>query len=227
MHYKLDFISLMPYWPDFARGMWLTMKLTVFAVTIGFVVGVLCAIGRRGSNRLVSRLCAGYVEVTRNTPFLVQIFLVYFGLASVGLRLPAIVAAVLALVINVGAYSSEIVRAGIDSVHPGQIEAGECLGLSRAQIYWHIILAPAIERVYPALTSQFTLMMLMSSVTSQISAEELTAIANRVQSDTFRSFETYMLIAVLYLILAILMRVGFWQLQRVLFPRKRMLGTAL
>jgi altronate dehydratase/ABC-type amino acid transport system permease subunit len=145
---------------------------------------------RQPQPRRGARLC----DLRRGDPqhaLLVQIFLVYFGLASIGLKVPAFIAAVLALVINVGAYTTEIMRAGIESIHKGQIEAAECLALSRAQIYWHVILRPAMERVYPALTSQFVLLMLATSITSQISAEELTAIANRVQSDTFRSFETY------------------------------------
>ena len=146
------------------------------------------------------------METIRNTPLLVQIFIVYFGLSSLGLKVPAYVAAIAALVINIGAYTTEIMRAGIDSIHKGQLEAAECLALSRLQVYWHVVLRPAMERVYPALTSQFVLLMLASSITSQISAEELTAIANRVQSDTYRSFETYIVVAVFYLMLSLLMR---------------------
>ena len=136
-------------------------------------------------------------------------------------------AAIAALVINIGAYTTEIVRAGIDSMHKGQIEAAECLALSKLQVYWHVILRPAMERVYPALTSQFVLLMLASSITSQISAEELTAIANRVQSDTYRSFETYIVVAVCYLVLSLLMRLGFWAIGQVLFTRRRRLGTTM
>ena len=132
-----------------------------------------------------------------------------------------------ALTINVGAYTAEIMRAGFEAIPRGQIEAAEGLALSRFQIYWHIILLPAIEKVYPALTSQFVLLMLASSVCSQISAEELTAVANYIQSDTYRAFETYIIVAVLYVILSLVMRVGFWGLGLVLFPRRRRLGTPL
>ena len=99
--------------------------------------------------------------------------------------------------------------------------------LSRAQIYWHVVLLPAIEKVYPALTSQFVLLMLASSVTSQISAEELTAVANYVQSDTYRAFETYILVALVYIVLSLVMRAGFWLSASCLFPRRRRLGTPL
>lgn len=227
MSYKFDFSSVLAQWPLFMHGAWLTIKLALLATVLGFTIGTLCAIGRGSPNRFIARACGIYVEVIRNTPLLVQIFLVYFGLASVGLKVPAFVAAVLAMVINIGAYTTEIMRAGIDSIHKGQIEAAECLALSRAQIYWHVILRPAMERVYPALTSQFVLLMLATSITSQISAEELTAIANRVQSDTFRSFETYLVVAVFYLVLSLAMRVGFWAVGQALFTRRRKLGTTM
>ncbi len=227
MKYQFDFSSVLAQWPLFMHGAWLTIKLALLATVLGFTIGTLCAIGRGSPNRFIAKACGVYVEIIRNTPLLVQIFLVYFGLASVGLKVPAFVAAVLAMVINIGAYTTEIMRAGIDSIHKGQIEAAECLALSRAQIYWHVILRPAMERVYPALTSQFVLLMLATSITSQISAEELTAIANRVQSDTFRSFETYVVVAVFYLVLSLLMRIGFWGVGQALFTRRRKLGTTM
>src|SRR3954451_7036278 len=144
-----------------------------------------------------------------------------------GLKLSAFTVAVAALTINVGAYTAEIMRAGFEAIPRGQIEAAEGLALSRLPIYWHIPLLPAIEKVCPALTSQFVLLMLASSVCSQISAEELTAVANYIQSDTYRAFETYIIVAVLYIILSLVMRAGFWGLGLVLFPRRRRLGTPL
>lgn len=227
MGVTLDFSVVLERWPMFMDGAWLTIRLALASTGLGFALGTLCAIGRRGRSAWLSRLCGVYVEAIRNTPFLVQIFVVYFGLSSLGLSLPAVTVAVIALTINVGAYTAEIMRAGFDSIHKGQIEAGECLGLSRVQIYWHVVLRPAMERVYPALTSQFVLLMLASSVVSQISAEELTAVANFIQSDTYRAFETYIVVALLYIALSLLMRAGFWGLGLVLFPRRRRLGTPL
>ncbi|MET0311926.1 MAG: amino acid ABC transporter permease [Burkholderiaceae bacterium] len=227
MNYKFDFASVVAFWPDFLHGAWLTIQLSAAATLLGFVLGTLCAIGRRSRHAWLRRACGFYVEVIRNTPLLVQVFLFYFGFASVGLAMPATVAAIIVLVINVGSYTTEIMRAGFDSVPAGQLEAAECLGLSRAQVYWHVVLQPAMERVYPSLTSQFVLLMLATSITSQISTEELTAVANRVQSMTFRAFETYLAVAVFYLLLSLLMRLGFWLLGLVIFPRRRKLGTAL
>ncbi len=227
MGVELNFQDVLARWPMLLSGALLTMELAALATAIGLVIGIAGAIGRRSVHRAVAAPWGFYVELVRNTPFLVQIFLVYFGLSSVGLQLAAFTVAVTALAINVGAYTTEIMRAGFDAVPKGQIEAGECLGLSRLQVYWHVILLPAVERVYPSLTSQFVLLMLASSVVSQISAEELTAAANFIQSDTYRAFETYIVVAVIYVLLSLTLRGGFWALGQVIFPRRRRLGTPL
>src|SRR6266568_2360766 len=153
--------------------------------------------------------------------------LTVFAIASLGLKLSAELSAIIALVINVGAYTTEIMRAGIESIGKTQLEAADCLGLTRVQTILHIVLLPAMERVYPALSSQFVLLMLASSVTSQISAEELTAAAGVIQSDTYRSFEVYLIVAVVSLALSFLYRLGFWLIGSWLFVRRRKLGTAL
>lgn len=227
MNLSLDFSVVLSRWAMLADGARLTVELAMLATVFGFIIGTFCAIGRRSEVTGISRICGFYVEAIRNTPFLVQIFLVYFGLSSIGLSFSAFTVAVIALTINVGAYTAEIMRAGFGSIHKGQWEASECLGLSNVQTYWHVALRPAMERVYPSLTSQFILLMLASSVTSQISAEELTAAANFIQSETYRPFETYIVIALIYLFLSLLMRVSFWGLGQIIFPRRRRLGTNL
>ena len=139
-----------------------------------------------------------YVEAIRNTPFLVQLLLIYLGLPSIGIRLLPSEAALLAMVVNVGAYATEIVRAGIESV-PRQIEAGRALGLKPWQIFRFIVLIPALRAVFPALGSQFILIMLASSVVSVISAEELTAVTDTIVARNFRSFEFYLVVTGMYL----------------------------
>jgi polar amino acid transport system permease protein len=227
MTYQFDFSALLPYWPDFLWGALLTLQLSAVATVAGFVLGTLCAIGRADGSPVVRALIAAYVEAIRNTPLLVQVFIIYFGIATLGIRVSANHAAMIALTVNVGAYTCEIVRAGLQSIHRSQVEAAECLGLSRPQIYWHVIVRPAIERVYPSLTSQYVLLMLASSITSQISAEELTAVANRIQSGTFRSFETYIVVGLIYLVLSFVMRGVFTAFAQVAFTRRRKLGTTL
>jgi polar amino acid transport system permease protein len=227
MSYKFDFEFLAERWPDFVAGAWLTIQLTVLSIALGFVVGTICALARVYGGPVLKRVAGAYVETIRNTPLLIQIFIVYFGLSSLGLKLSAEVSAVLALTINMGAYTTEIMRAGIESIQRTQLEAADCLGLTRLQTILHVVLLPAMERVYPSLASQGVLLMLASSITSQISAEELTATANLVQSDTYRSFEVYVVVAVVYLALSALYRLGFWAIGLVLFERRRRLGTPL
>ena len=149
MNLNLDFAAILERWPAFLDGAVLTLQLAFIATVLGTVIGVLGAIGRRSSHPVIARICGIYVEAIRNTPLLVQIFLVYFGLASLGLKFSAFTVAAAALTINVGAYTTEIIRAGFDAIPRGQIEAAEGLALSRAQIYWHVVMWPAIEKVYP------------------------------------------------------------------------------
>ena len=227
MKYSFDFAAPLEYWPDLLAGAWTTLTLSLAATFFGFLVGVFCALASTGKAKWLARLAGAYIEVIRNTPLLVQVFLVYFGMASMGFKVGAFTAATVALVVNVGAYTSEIVRAGIESIPKSQLEAAETLGLTRWQTLRHVVLPPAIERVFPALTSQYVLLMLASSICSQISAEELTAVANRVQSDTFRSVETYLIVAVGYLLLSLVMRGLFWLVGYGAFPRRRRVGTPL
>jgi polar amino acid transport system permease protein len=227
MTYEFDFGFLQEYWPDLLRGVLLTIKLSALTIVFGFLAGTLLAIGRTAHSIWIRKVCGAYVEIIRNTPLLVQMFLIYFGLASMGLRLSAEFCAVTSIVVNVSAYTCEIMRAGIESIRKGQLEASQCLGLSKLQTMFMIILPPATERVYPSLTSQFILIMLATSVVSQISAEELTSIASRIDSITFRSFETYLVIAVIYIALSIVVRGIFWLIARIAFPRLRRLGTPL
>ena len=227
MNYEFEFSFLADTWPRFLHGAWLTIQLASIAIVCGFVVGAVCAMLRTSGSPRMRKIVGAYIEAIRNTPLLVQIFLVYFGIASLGFKISAELSAALALTINIGAYSTEILRAGIQSIAKSQLEAGECLGLSKLQVYWHVVLLPAVERVYPALSSQFVLLMLASSVTSQISAEELTAAANLLQSETFRSFEVYIIVAVLYLALSFLFRAAFWAIGQLVFVRRRRLGTPL
>src|SRR6266481_319582 len=223
MSYVLDFSFMADKWPAFVAGAWLTIQLTVVSISLGFVVGTVCGLVRVYGHPLLRRATGAYVETIRNTPLLIQIFIVYFGLSSLGLKLSAEVSAVIALTVNMGAYTTEIMRAGIQSILRTQLEAADCLGLTRLQAILHVVLLPAMERVYPSLASQGVLLMLASSITSQISTEELTATANLVQSDTYRSFEVYLIVAVVYLALSALYRLGFWLIGQVLFERRRRL----
>lgn len=226
MTYDFNFAFMAQYWPMLLDGALATIRMSLIVTALGFALGTFCAIASASRYRLLRIVVAIYVEAIRNTPLLVQLFLVYFGLASLGFRFSAETSALIGLTINVGAYSSEIIRAGLQSIHPSQIEAGEALGLSRAQILAGVILPPAFEKVYPALVSQYVLLMLATSVASQISAEELTGAASRIQSLTFRSFEVYLVILGIYLLLSFGMRGLFRLVGFLAFPRRRRISRA-
>lgn len=225
MPYEFHFGVVMQGIDKLLLGALLTIKLSALSMVLGLAVGISCAIVLKNGSR-IARLCVrSYVEVIRSTPFLVQLFIIYFGLPTIGVQLDASDAALAAMTINLGAYSAEIVRAGIGAVHPSQVEAAQALGMTRWQVMRHVVLTPALEKVYPALASQFTLMMLASSVVSAISAEELTAAAHLLDAETFRSFEIYIIVMVLYILLALLFRSGFWLLGQLVFTRRRRLGA--
>ena len=187
-------------------GLLLTLFLSGLGIALGAALGLLLAMLRGLSPAPVRWLIDGYVEALRNTPFLVQLFIVFFGLPPLGLRLGAEQAALLAIVLNLSAYSTEIVRAGIESIHRSQVEAGLALAMTRWQVFRHVVAAPAVARVWPSLTSQFVLTMLSTSVVSFISVQELSGAAANVESQSFRSFEVYILVTLVYLALAVALR---------------------
>ncbi|ATZ10772.1 amino acid ABC transporter permease [Erwinia amylovora] len=203
---QLNFPALWPFWPQLISGLWATIQLTVMATVGGVALGMVGAALRSGKPTLASRLWGVYVELIRNTPFVVQLFFIVFGLPNLGLKLTAGEAALLAMLINLGAYSTEIIRAGIRVTPKGQWEAARVLGLTRQQTFIRVVLPPAMKRIYPALVSQCIIVMLGSSVVSQVSFEELTFAANLIQSRTFLSFEVYLVTTLLYLALSIAMR---------------------
>jgi polar amino acid transport system permease protein len=198
-------------------GALMTLRLSTLAMVFGLVVGTLGAVGSSAGPRPIRWLIGAYVELIRNTPFLVQIFFVFFGLPPLGVRFDANDAALIAMIVNVGAYATEIIRAGIESISKGQIEAGSALGLKRFQIFRFIVLLPAMKAIFPALSSQFILLMLGSSVASTIAADELTEAANNLESRTFRSFEVYIVATLMYLTMSLAFNTLFDRLHRWLF----------
>ncbi|WP_392559172.1 amino acid ABC transporter permease [Orbus mooreae] len=206
MNYSFQFSPLIPYIPNFLSGLLLTIQLTIITTIFGIIVGIAGAAIRTSQHKILSSVWSAYVELIRNTPFIVQLFFIFFGLPNLGIKMTEIESAMIAMIINLGAYNTEIIRSGIKSIQWGQWEAARVLGFSKFKTFMLIILPPAIKKIYPALTSQCILVMLGSSVISQISVEELTFEANYIQSRTFLSFEIYLITALIYLLLSILMR---------------------
>ena len=206
MHYSLDFSWLAEAASTIAEGAVTTIFLIAVAATLGTVISILGASGRRSRLKPVRWLVSFYVELIRNTPFLVQLFFIFFGLPAIGLRLDGMTAAILAMTINLGAYGTEIVGAGLDAVPEGQSEAAIALGLKRYRVFVTIVLPQALKVIFPALTSQLVIMMLESAVVSQIAVRELTYEADLLQARTFRAFETYFIVTLVYLALSIGLR---------------------
>jgi polar amino acid transport system permease protein len=162
-----------------------------------------------------------YVELIRNTPFIVQLFFIFFGLPAAGVRISAETASVIAMVINLGAYAAEIIRAGLEATPKGQLEAALSLALNRRQTFLHVVLPPALKKVWPALVSQIIIVMLGSSVCGQISTRELSYSADLIQSNNFRSFEAFIVVGSMYLVLSIATRQLLnWAGARFIFGRR-------
>ncbi len=188
------------------NGVSITLLLIGVTAVLGGALSVAGAAGRRNGPPWVRGMVGGYVELFRNTPFIVQLFFVYFGLPSLGLRLSPFAAVALAMTLNFAAYATEMVRAGLDAVPPGQWDAGRALGLRSVAAFRRIVLPQAARAVFPALVSQVVITMLESAVVSQIALRDLTYEADLIQSRTFQAFETYAAITAIYLGLSVLLR---------------------
>lgn len=206
MSYQFDFVAVFDYTGVLLAGTAHTLLLTAVGAVAGLGIGILGAVSRAWRIKPFDRIFAVYVELIRNTPFLIQLFFIFFGLPSLGFRLDEWQAAILAVIINLGAYTTEIVRAGIEATPRGQIEAAQSLAMTRPQLFLHVVLPPALIKVWPAICSQVVIVMLGTSVCSQIAAEELTFAANFIQSRNFRAFETYFIVTAIYFVLAVAVR---------------------
>ena len=206
MKIELDFAAVLADWPLLLRGAAFTLALTAVAATLGLALGIACARGRTHGTAPVRALVAAYVELVRNTPFIVQLFFIFFGLPSLGLRLSSETASIIAMTLNLGAYAAEIVRAGIESTPRGQLEAARSLAMTERQVFLRVVLPPALGRVWPAMVSQIVIVMLGSAVCGQIAGQELSYYTNLIMSRNFRSFEANFVAAAMYLALALLLR---------------------
>lgn len=218
---EFSFGTVLAQWPMLLRGLVLTVVLTAISAVLGALLGTACAWARLHGGSLLKRGVGAYVELVRNTPFIIQLFFIFFGLPSLGLRLSVELACVLAMVLNLGAYACEIVRAGLQTTPKGQLEAALSLALTPWQTFSRVVLPPALARIWPALVSQIIIVMLGSAVCGQISAEELSQAANLISSRTFRSFESYIIVTAIYLLLAVTLRqLLYWAGPRCIFARR-------
>jgi len=198
--YAWDFSFLWAYRGLILMGLGVTIAYTIGTILLGLIVGLITGLLRLSRNPLLTAPLIAYVEIFRCTPLLVQIVWFYYALPVVlGIDIPAHVAATLVLSLYTGAFYAEIIRGGVQSINKGQIEAGYALGLHKLLVFRLIVLKPALRAIFPSLVSQFVLLTLTTSIASAVSAYELTSVAKRIESDSFRSFEVYSVVTLMYL----------------------------
>ena len=198
---NLDYSVVFAKIPILLEGCWVTLQISFFALLLGMVFGIAGALCRISSNRILNAAAFFYVWVIRGTPVMVQLFILYFGLPQLGIKLPSMVAGVLGLAINTGAYITEIIRAGIQAVDRGQMEAALSVGMSYRQAMRRIIGPQAIKICIPPLVNQFIMTLKNSSIASLVTITELFRTGEQIIYTTFRSFEVYTAVAVFYLIM--------------------------
>ncbi|SAK76349.1 amino acid ABC transporter permease [Caballeronia ptereochthonis] len=197
-----EWLTLWGYVPEFLKAGWLTLQVTLLAFVLAVLLGLLTALASTSPFAVVRFIARAYVEIIRNTPVLLQIFIVFFGLPSAGISLDAYWAGVIALGLNVGAYLSEVFRAGIQSVPRGQLEAAGILGLERGQIFTEIVLPQAARAVYPAIVNYLIQLLLGTSLLSAIALPELTGTATVINARTLLYIQTFTVVLVVYLVLS-------------------------
>lgn len=197
----LDWQIIVHYFPFLAKGAVLTLEISVLALILGFVFGLVAALFKLSKNPLIKGLAGFYVWLVRSTPLLVQLFLIYFGLPQLGIDLGPFFSGVLGLALNTGAYNAEAIRGGIMSVSAGQMEASRSLGMSSKLAMRRIILPQAMRISLPSLGNNFVILIKDTSLVSTITLVELTLTAQRLIGSTYKPFEMYLMAAFLYALL--------------------------
>ncbi len=189
--------------PDLAFGAMVTLKLTLLSILFGLIIGTIAGLGRVSKNFIPFAISTAYVEVIRGTPLLVQILIVYFGLPAIGINLQPEPAGIIALSVCSGAYIAEIVRAGIESIPLGQMEAARSLGMTYFQAMRYVILPQAFRNILPALGNEFIALLKDSSLLSVISIVELTRVGRQIVNTTFNAWTPFLGVALFYLMMTI------------------------
>lgn len=200
--------DLAPYFGQLLSALWTSIYISCIAMAVGSAIGVLVYLGKTSAHGVLSRVSSGYIGLFRNTPLLVQLYLIYFGLPALGLNLNPTWAGIVALTLNNSAYTAEIFRAGFESVPHGLIEAGQALGMRRAVLFRHVIFMPATRSVFPALTNQFILLFLASSIASIIGLPELMNSILNINNETYLTFEVLSVGGILYFLTSAILALG-------------------
>lgn len=210
----LEFSIFIDYGPRILLGFWLTIKIVVLAIAIGLPFGALLALARRSRLRTLRWAATAFIELFRNTPFIIQVFLIYYVLPFYGLRLPAEQVGVLALAAFGSAYFAEVIRGGIEAMPAGQLESARAIGMTEMQAMRYVVLPQALSVILPPLTNQMLSLIKESAILSTITVQEMTMTALRIQGETFRPFEAFIMIALLYWLLNEVVAMGMRRLER-------------
>jgi len=212
----------------FIKGLLLTFRLVGLACAFGIVIGIIGAYFKSSKNKILQLTTAAYVEIFRNTPLLIQLYFIYFALPTIKVNLDADNTALLVLTLNMGAYTVEIIRGGVESIHKSQIETGYSLGMNYLQIFKHIILPTAMKTIAPPLSSQIILLILSSCLVAQISAKDLFYQASLLDANIFKAFEIYTTTGLIYFVIAEGLYILFYYLNKKIFrhtPKQRLSST--
>jgi polar amino acid transport system permease protein len=207
-------VNFAPYVPGFLSASWLVFVITVLTILVSWVCGLVAALGKASRFAILRQSATFYIWFIRGTPTLIQIFIVYFGLPQLGIRLSPFVAGVLALGFNGGAYIAEIVRAGLSAIPKGQMESSEALGMSRFQVMSRIIMPQVFRVILPPVTNEAITMLKNTSLLSTITVVELTLYSQTIIATTFRPFEFYIATAVIYLVMTTVLSQAASRLER-------------
>lgn len=191
---------LINYYPLFLRGLGVTVFVTIISCFSGTVLGSLLALGKIYGNKIISTIVRIFISIIRGTPLLVQLFIIYYGLPSYGIRLAPMTAAVISFIINSGVYQAEYLRGSIQSISGSQLKAAQSIGMTKWQGIRYIILPQALRRVIPAWTNEFIYMIKYSSLAYVIGAKELMTEAKLLASRNYQFFNVYFVVALIYLV---------------------------
>lgn len=210
----MDFEYMKSLVPILGLGAVTTVELTVLSVILGTMLGLLLALMKISSNQLISKIAGFYIYVMRGTPLLLQLFAIYYGGPSLGINLPPFVAAVIGMSANSAAYVAEIIRAGIQSIDKGQMEAAKALGMTYGQAMRRVILPQAYRRLIPPMGNEFIALLKDSSLVSTIAMVELMRVAQQMYANSFRPIEVFTVAGMYYLLLTSVFTLIFGRLER-------------
>ena len=211
----MDFASMAQYAPLFVEGLKVTVQIAFVAVIIGAILGLFVALGRLSTNKVISFIATGYIQIIRGTPVLVQLYIIYYATYPLfGFNIPPYIAAVATFGLNSSAYVAEIIRAGIQAVDFGQMEAGRSLGLPHGMVMRYIIIPQAIKNILPALGNEFVVLLKETSVFSAVALADLMFVAKDLIGMYYKTNEALLVLVIAYLIILLPMSLGITLLER-------------